>query len=352
MKPFWRNIKNISIDGMSIFTVMVVIVAAITITGFYAEREITIFDGKKEIKVLTKEKTVGDLLDKQVIKLGEYDTIDFDIKTKIRNLPKGEIHILRALPVVLKVDGNEQVVMSSAASIGDVLKERNVVLSNLDYVIGHDVDDKIREGMNIEVVRLKEEFDVEVEKIPFKTKTSENSKLGNSISYTKQKGVCGESQITYRTVYKNGQKIKREVVDKKVTKEPIDRIIERGTKVEEKKTCRGDILRYKKCIKMEATAYSACYEDTGKRPGDPDFGITASGMVAQRGVVAIDPRVIPFGTRLYIESLDNETKDYGYAIAGDTGGAIKGNRIDLFFNTRDEVNNFGRRDVKVYILGD
>ena len=64
MKPFFRNIKNIWIDGLSVFTAMIVIVTAITITGFYSEKEITIFDEGKETKILTKEKTVGDLLNK------------------------------------------------------------------------------------------------------------------------------------------------------------------------------------------------------------------------------------------------------------------------------------------------
>ena len=65
--------------------------------------------------------------------------------------------------------------------------------------------------------------------------------------------------------------------------------------------------------------------------------------------MAVDPRVIPLGTKLYIESLDN-TKDYGFAIAEDKGSAIKGNKIDLFFNTSAECKSFGRRNVKVYVL--
>ena len=83
---------------------------------------------------------------------------------------------------------------------------------------------------------------------------------------------------------------------------------------------------------MEATAYSG-------------GGTTASGMAAAVGRVAVDPRVIPLGTRLYIEG-------YGYAVAADTGGAIKGNRIDLFFETYDEAISFGRRKVTVYVLAD
>jgi 3D (Asp-Asp-Asp) domain-containing protein len=86
---------------------------------------------------------------------------------------------------------------------------------------------------------------------------------------------------------------------------------------------------------MVASGYSP------EEPGLDDH--TASGMKAQHGVVAVDPRVIPLGTRLNVEG-------YGNCIAGDTGSAIKGNRIDLCFNTLEECNAYGMRKVRVEIL--
>ena len=80
---------------------------------------------------------------------------------------------------------------------------------------------------------------------------------------------------------------------------------------------------------MVATAYTAGFESTGKRPGDRGYGITATGTKAKHGTVAVDPKVIPLGTELYIEDIGNIEGDYGYATALDTGGAIKNNRIDL-----------------------
>ena len=94
-------------------------------------------------------------------------------------------------------------------------------------------------------------------------------------------------------------------------------------------------MRYVREYDMEATAYL---------PTDGDGnGITASGMLAERGVVAVDTDVIPLGTRLYIPG-------YGMAIAGDTGGAIYGERIDLCMESYGEAMEFGRRWVKVYVL--
>jgi len=98
-------------------------------------------------------------------------------------------------------------------------------------------------------------------------------------------------------------------------------------------------LRYKRKLVMEATAY-----EPGPTSNGPwASGYTACGHKAGYGVVAVDPAVIPLGSRLYIEG-------YGYAVAGDVGGAIKGNKIDLGFSTVAECYEFGRRDVVVYVL--
>lgn len=94
---------------------------------------------------------------------------------------------------------------------------------------------------------------------------------------------------------------------------------------------------YSKVLNMRATAYTPDPAENG------GWSVTALGTALRRGVVAVDPRVIPLGTELYIEG-------YGYAVAEDTGGAIKGNRIDLLFETRSESYWFGRRTVTVYIL--
>ncbi|RJX20353.1 MAG: hypothetical protein C4570_03845 [Ammonifex sp.] len=95
---------------------------------------------------------------------------------------------------------------------------------------------------------------------------------------------------------------------------------------------------------VEATGYTPEYESTGKNPGDPGYGVTATGTKAKRGTLAVDPSVIPFGTKMYIPG-------YGYGTAEDTGGAIKGNRIDLFFDDVDEALQWGRKIVSIRLFG-
>lgn len=93
------------------------------------------------------------------------------------------------------------------------------------------------------------------------------------------------------------------------------------------------------------TAYTAGPESTGKRPGDPGYGITASGSPVMEGVtIAVDPDVIPIGSRVYIEGI-------GYRIAQDTGGAINGRRIDVYMEDLDEALQFGvKKNVRVEMV--
>ncbi len=100
----------------------------------------------------------------------------------------------------------------------------------------------------------------------------------------------------------------------------------------------GKPTEYQKMLVCESTAY--CLK-----------GNTASGKLTQKGYVAVDPSVIPLGTWLYVESLAPGMEDYGYCIAADTGGAIKGNMVDVYFYTPDECRAWGRRNINVYILG-
>lgn len=115
---------------------------------------------------------------------------------------------------------------------------------------------------------------------------------------------------------------------------PVDGVVD-SSLVKYLERASAQTSRFGRSIRMQATAYSA-YD-----PGNGSY--TAAGHFLRKGLVAVDPNVIPLGTRLYIPG-------YGYAIADDTGGAIVGNRIDLAFDSRWEALQFGRRAVTVYIL--
>lgn len=100
-------------------------------------------------------------------------------------------------------------------------------------------------------------------------------------------------------------------------------------------------------MQVVATGYTAGVESTGKKPGHPQYGITYSGVKVRRdfvSTIAADPKVFPIGTVLYVPG-------YGYGIVADTGSAIKGKKIDLYFETRKQVfKQWGKRKVTVYVL--
>ena len=115
----------------------------------------------------------------------------------------------------------------------------------------------------------------------------------------------------------------------------------------------GVPTNYVKTIDMNATAYCLCKKCCGKSENSPGYGATASGLriIPNTGmkVIAVDPKVIPLGTKVYVQGL-NGAGDYGYAIAADTGGAIKSNKIDLYYDTHTQALKWGRKKVRVYIL--
>ena len=143
-------------------------------------------------------------------------------------------------------------------------------------------------------------------------------------------GTGGVRQRVFRLLYEDGALVSRVLVSDSLLGLPAGDALAVG-----KSVYRGGATNE---FYMEATAYSPTVQETDGNPW-----MTASGMKSGRGVVAVDPKVIPLGSKLYVE-------DYGYAIAGDTGGAIKGNRIDVFFYSSGETARWGRRSVRVFVL--
>jgi 3D (Asp-Asp-Asp) domain-containing protein len=172
------------------------------------------------------------------------------------------------------------------------------------------------------------------EPIPYPTLRKSSSELRSGSSKTVRAGINGEKQVTFRISYKDGVEVRREAVSTKTIKNPVPEVVAVGSRTT--LASRG-YLSGRKMIVMSATGYSPSPHENG------GSSRTATGLKIGHGVVAVDPKFIPLGTRLYIEG-------YGHAVAGDTGGAIKGNRIDLGHDTVSASNRFGRKRVKVYIL--
>ena len=309
-------------------------------------------------------KTVSDALSNAGVEVTENDEISNSPDEILYNGQK--VYVEKAFPVSFKVNDTVESVYTTKKSVSGFLAENGIVLSNYDAVTPS-LDSHVSE--NTEIVLQKAEVSIvkETESISYETKTVNNTALASGKTNVKTEGQDGVREVSYTVVTRNGEVISKTVCNTEVVKQPVSRIVENGTFVakaaEPKKTNAakssavqanvasrsGDQKRSGRVITMKATAYDLSYESTGVLPSQPGYGLTASGMKAQYGVVAVDPKVIPLGTKLYIESTDGKYV-YGDAVAGDTGGAIKGNKIDLFMNTRQDCLNFGVRQVNVYVL--
>lgn len=310
----------------------------------YQDKNIILQVEDEITEIVSYSKTVEDFLVKENVLFKEGGYINIPLDTKLED----NMHIIIKNPKLYNVSIGEVKgeVVSVHNTVDKILNDLGIQLEEMDYV-EPDLNTKIGPHSTIEVFRVKEVLESVETVIPFEKVVNKNKKLDIGLSNEVQKGQDGIKKTDYKKIYINGELDSTTIVNEEIISEAIPHIVEKGTR-EKIVTSRGT-TSYKDVVTMSATAYDLSYESTGKHPDDRYYGITASGTKARPGVVAVDPKVIPLGTKLYIESTDG-TKDYGFAIAEDKGGAIKGNKIDLFFETANQVKNFGRRKVKVYIL--
>lgn len=294
--------------------------------------EVKINDNGNVISTYVYSKTVEDALKEAGIKVSEYDKLSLDKKANLKSVKS--IDIIRAKAVNLAVNGESKTVYTTLAYVGELLDENKITVGE-DELLLTTRETEITDGLNIEIIKKVFTEVTETEVIPYTTVQKANNSMEKGFTRVSKNGEDGEKKVTYRVLMHNGEVLEKEAVSEEIVKNPINKIVEYGT-IAATTTSRGESLRYKKVLDCSATAY--CIK-----------GKTATGRYTERGVVAVDPSVIPLGSRLYIET-GNGSYVYGYAVAADTGGAIKGNKIDLYMETKSECLSFGRRNVKVYIL--
>lgn len=309
---------------------------------------------KQNVKLLIDEEnflyktdklTIEEFLKSEEIELDDLDQMSHDLKDSIEN--NMSITIKRAKPIKVIIDSSEERgFKTNEETLGKMLASLKKQ-DDCEYRLaeGYSSSSFVEKDMTINILTVKEEFVITKEEVPFETETVQNPEVEEGNTSVKVTGSVGEKEITTKYVYVGGELESSEFVKEEVIVQPINHVIEEGTKKVPTITTPDGNLIPVKTLTMKSTAYTAGASCTGKSPGMKGYGITASGMKAQRGVVAVDTSVIPFGTKLYVEG-------YGYAVAGDTGGAIKGNKIDLFFDSYSDAINYGVRNVTVHVLAD
>lgn len=331
--------------------------------------EINEFTGQSNTTVIkTHASSVEEILDEHGMSVSEADKISVSSSEPAateepaqENTDGGQagditgdanIVVMRGKQVTVKTKDGEQVVNVTKADAKAALEEAGITVGENDEVKA--------DGDVIELVSVTEKEEVTTEPVPFETEYVEDDTLAAGETKVSTEGREGEKTIIHKITFKDGVEVNRELVSEDITKEPVNKVVLKGTKpaatpgptVSQASAVTGgsdtgntiDGHSYSKKITMRATAYSTHPSENG------GYTVSAMGNPLGHGIVAVDPSVIPLGSKVYVAAADGSWV-YGVASAEDTGGAIKGNKIDLCYEgSVSEVNTFGVRDCVVYIL--
>jgi len=290
-------------------------------------------DGIEE-KIWTTADTVEEFLKEQNIVISEKDKINVDLNEKIVSNLTIDVNV--SFELVLKDAGKEKTFWTTSTTVADFLEQQGITLNKLDRVEPN-LSELVKKDSKITITRVEKVTDVVEEEINYAVVTKKDSSLENGKEKVVQNGKKGKLQKKYEVILENGVVVSKKLISEEVIAEPTDKVVALGTKKVETTVYRGYEVVDE--FYVEATAYTAyCTGCTGK---------TATGLDLRKNphlkVIAVDPKVIPYGTKVWVEG-------YGYAVAADTGGGMKGNRIDVFFPDKKTAYQWGRKRVKIRIL--
>ncbi|MDF2567608.1 MAG: hypothetical protein K0R90_1064 [Oscillospiraceae bacterium] len=341
------TVKAKSLNSRTIAVSALCLALASVMTGItFATNAVYIQDGKDVKLVYTTDNDINHVLASQGIAIGEKDEIDFTGFNK----NEGTVTIKRAFDVSVSADGEIQSVPMTEGTVADVLAKAGVEVGEND-LLNVSLDEQVHQGTEIVINRVEYRTVKKTVEVPFKTKEKQSVLFRRGITSLLIPGEEGKMVSTMIETVIDGKVVSTELKEKKVTQNPITQVMLVGScpQTPVSKLTPPDSLTldtkgvpasYKQVYNGRATAYSA-------RQGAG----TASGRRAKVGHVAVNPKIIPYGSKLYIATPDNSYV-YGYAIAADTGGALMSGKavVDLFFNSYEESCQFGVKNVNVYVL--
>lgn len=303
-----------------------------------ARKIVMVQDGERE-EVWSTADTVGELLKEQELEVNEKDKIIPSNDTKLK--ADMEVSIDKAFSLKLVVGGKEKRVWSTSTTVADFLKQQGVKLNDLDRVEPGLVE-KVEAKNTVNVIRIEKVTDVVEEPVDYAVITKKDDSLLKGKESIVKEGKKGLTSKEYEVIKENGKEVKRELLSKKVVSKKQDKVVMVGTKTitaqESPKATNVNATSGKE-IYVSATAYTASCQGCS--------GVTSTGVDLKSNpnakIIAVDPSVIPMGSQVYVEG-------YGYATAADKGGAIKGNKIDVFFSSKNDAYRWGVKKVKIRVL--
>lgn len=293
--------------------------------------------------------TVEELFSEENLTITERDDISHNIDQKVFD----DLHVVinKAFEVVIDDGGEEIKAWSTGDTVKNILNKHNIELEESDKVEPA-LDEKVMSDEQVSITRIDTETKSVEESVAFETETKNDNSLKKGKQKTVTQGKEGKLVKKFEVTYENGEEKDRKLVSEKMKNDPVNQVVAIGTKEEQKKNPKKkepNLVTVSKSSSsdepsgevhhMVSTAYTVNCDGCDGR------GITATGINLNNTpkVVAVDPNVIPLGSKVWVEG-------YGYAIAGDTGGAIKGNRIDLHVQSKSEAMGHGYQKRKVIVV--
>lgn len=296
---------------------------------------VTVIEQGREIETTTSRATVAQALREAGIIIGPGDRVTPAVDALIES--DARIEVRHAMAVTLALPDDDLVVYSFAQTVGDVLIEAGVVLPEGAFV-DPPAETPLSAGLAVRVIQLSSSNEIEREFIESRSVYRSDPNLGPGQTRT-EPGHDGAMVRRYEVSYVNGEEAARELIEEYYDPEPADTVIYYPVQTgrDASAPAEGEVARV---INVYATYYTPA--SAGRSASDPAYGRTATGVLVTYGIVAVDPMVIPLGTRMFIPG-------YGYAVAADTGGGVKGYFIDLGYPDGVAVD-WRSRWLDIYIL--
>lgn len=304
---------------------------------------VSLYDGIQYTEVATKAKTVQQLLADNGWTVEEHDLLWPELDSAIEDGQR--IWLKKAVPITIKIGNQtEQKLWTTADRVEGALREIGYVHNDRD-IVTPSLHERVSEGGRIDITQVSYGFVRQSLDLKYDTVRIADDSLLKGTEKVVNEGEVGKEVHTYFATYYNGEMVDLHYLHSEVMEEPEEEVVHYGTL--EPVTVGGFTFIPKKVLKnVILTSYSVQENISGKGPDHPQYGITRSGTkVKENHTIAVDPKVIPLGWWVYIDG-------YGLYRAEDTGGAIKGNKIDIYIEDLETVLAFGlKRNNTAYVIG-
>lgn len=312
----------------------------------FAKNTYVITDGDQVTVHTTYATNPADVLDEAGLELSDADTYE--------TLPGegvSEITVRRGMKVTIDYCDEKIEAVAYGETVGELFELLGIQPREQSDV-SVSLDEQTYDGMEIVISTTVISTETYTLSVPFEVVYKETDYLKKGTEVVLSNGAEGKTEYSAEVTYVNGAETDRVILSENVVTEPVEQVVAIGTGDGSKKhgkplvgdnvliTAAGDVLNFTHRETFKATAY--CRTDVGGE-------VTSTGTVTRVGAIAVDPKVIPYGTEMFILTKDGKYI-YGVATAEDCGGSIKGKRLDLFYETNSECIQFGIRDCDVYFL--